>query len=222
MALFLLKEHIFNYNFDMTSKQIVREIVQKIFSGELSPNDKLPSENQIAIKYSSSRMMATKAYINLKQVGAIYSKPKKGFFVSEHFSGILRSIDDKFQVDNRIDNLVKIDILKNDLKNFVNEKFISFERDHIKFGKLIIKSKNWLNENYIKYEKNNDIVANLIWSNRLTNSVTFLKFEEFKAFNKKKNLVLTTIYYAIDGIAFVQKAVVKESIFTIMKNEWSI
>ena len=205
----------------MTSKDITREIVSKIYKKELLPNDKLPSEMQISIKYNVSRIVATKAYNSLKQIGAIYSIPKKGFFVAEHFSGIISSINDEYNIDELKDIKEYIALEHDGYINSISEKFLSFKREHFRDRQLVIVSHNWLNEDIQKYQ-NEDIVRKMIWDNKLISAVNILKFEHFNAFGQDVNLVNTKIFYSQKNIAYIQKNVVSPKFFSLIKKEWAI
>ncbi|OLS33977.1 trehalose operon repressor [Bacillus sp. MRMR6] len=60
---------------------IYNEIVEKIQSGELKPNTKLPSENELVEEYETSRETIRKALMMLSQNGYIQKIRGKGSFV---------------------------------------------------------------------------------------------------------------------------------------------
>jgi len=61
--------------------QIKEEILEKILSGELNPEDKIPSEEKIAQTYNISRMTARHAVTQLVNEGYLYRIHGKGTFV---------------------------------------------------------------------------------------------------------------------------------------------
>ncbi|MEW9051163.1 MAG: trehalose operon repressor [Neobacillus sp.] len=60
---------------------IYNEIVEKIKNGELKPNTKLPSENELVDQYETSRETIRKALMMLSQNGYIQKVRGKGSFV---------------------------------------------------------------------------------------------------------------------------------------------
>lgn len=62
---------------------IMDHLIQMIQSGKYEPDDKLPSENEIADWFKVPRITARKAYERLQELGYIYSKQGKGSFVQD-------------------------------------------------------------------------------------------------------------------------------------------
>ncbi len=67
---------------------IVDDIISDIQEGKYDPNDKLPSENELADKYMVPRIRIRKAYERLQELGYIYSRQGKGSFVKDRKSQI--------------------------------------------------------------------------------------------------------------------------------------
>lgn len=63
--------------------QIEDDMKELIFSEDIQPGDKLPSENKLAAKYQVSRQTVRKALQNLQAEGYIYSVHGSGTFCSE-------------------------------------------------------------------------------------------------------------------------------------------
>ncbi len=55
---------------------------QKILNGSLTPDDSLPSENELCRQFSTTRETVRKGLKQLEQEGLIYSLPRKGYFVN--------------------------------------------------------------------------------------------------------------------------------------------
>ncbi|NQZ66049.1 MAG: GntR family transcriptional regulator [Mycoplasmatales bacterium] len=202
----------------MNSKIISKIILQSIISGKLRSNEKLPSEKQLSIKHDVSRIVATNVYKNLKKIGAIYSIPKKGFFVAENLTGIVISVNNFYKIDKLIDSEPDIDlVLENDLYNF---KY--FKREHYSKGILKIVSYNWINTNSFEYKKNKDFIDDGILNEKITKSTHKLKFEKIFAFNHEENLVDTTFYYFNQNIIYIEKTIVDKKYFSLSKNDWNI
>ncbi|MCD7920150.1 MAG: GntR family transcriptional regulator [Clostridiales bacterium] len=65
------------------SEQLVAGIVRLVACGVLSPGEQLPSVRSMAQQLGINPNTVQKAYRALEQLGAIYSLPGKGSFVSE-------------------------------------------------------------------------------------------------------------------------------------------
>jgi GntR family transcriptional regulator len=61
--------------------RIADDLRGQIMSGELAPDDSLPSENELAARYGTSRPTVRRALLQLQAEGLIYSKQGKGWFV---------------------------------------------------------------------------------------------------------------------------------------------
>lgn len=68
--------------------QIALEIREDIFEGNLKPGDMLESESQLQNRYSASKVTVRKSLSELAQEGLVYSRPGKGYFVSEPTHGL--------------------------------------------------------------------------------------------------------------------------------------
>lgn len=81
--------------------QIKDQIIAQIEQGELTPGDKVGSENQLAERFSVSRMTARRALTELVEEGILLRAQGVGTFVSDHrpMSSILhiRSIKEEIQ-----------------------------------------------------------------------------------------------------------------------------
>lgn len=62
---------------------IMDHLIAAIQVGKYEPDDKLPSENELADQFKVPRMTARKAYERLQELGYIYSKQGKGSFVQD-------------------------------------------------------------------------------------------------------------------------------------------
>lgn len=62
---------------------IYKELRNQIVKGELKPGSILPSENELAARYETTRMTVRKSLQVLEHSGFIYSWPGKGYYVSE-------------------------------------------------------------------------------------------------------------------------------------------
>ncbi len=62
---------------------IIKDIKKSLNSGEYEPGDKIPSENELAEKYSVSRQTVRKALSKLIDEGYLYAKHGSGTFVAD-------------------------------------------------------------------------------------------------------------------------------------------
>lgn len=60
---------------------LVDELITQIKEGRYKPNEKLPSENELADQYRIPRMIVRKAYEQLQDLGFIFSKQGRGSYV---------------------------------------------------------------------------------------------------------------------------------------------
>ncbi|MGA5692717.1 GntR family transcriptional regulator [Cytobacillus pseudoceanisediminis] len=60
---------------------LVDELITQIKEGVYKPNEKLPSENELADQYGIPRMVVRKAYEQLQDLGFIFSKQGRGSYV---------------------------------------------------------------------------------------------------------------------------------------------
>lgn len=63
-------------------QQIVNQIKNKIFIGELEPHEALPSIRHLAKELTTSVITTKRAYEELEREGLIYTRAGKGSFVS--------------------------------------------------------------------------------------------------------------------------------------------
>ena len=61
---------------------IANDIKNRVLSGNLNPGDMLPSENELATQYGTSRMTVRKGLQALENEGMIYPWQGKGYFVA--------------------------------------------------------------------------------------------------------------------------------------------
>ena len=64
-------------------EEIVKQIINRIKSGELKPGDKLPTERELASQLKVSRTAIREALRSLEVMGVIDSKVGSGTFVKE-------------------------------------------------------------------------------------------------------------------------------------------
>jgi GntR family transcriptional regulator len=61
--------------------KIIDDLLQLIIEGDYKENDRLPSENELAIYYNLPRINVRNAFLKLEDMGYIYSKRGKGRFL---------------------------------------------------------------------------------------------------------------------------------------------
>ena len=94
-------------------QRIFNEIRAQIFNGQLVPGDMLPSENELAAMYGTSRVTVRKSLNMLENQRIIHSWHGKGYFVNapEHQRFTLIYENQKGQLDSRLHyiNLIRPD-----------------------------------------------------------------------------------------------------------------
>ncbi|MDO4961593.1 MAG: GntR family transcriptional regulator [Eubacteriales bacterium] len=65
---------------------VLDSIVNEIISGELSPGDKLPTENELSLKYGAGRNSVREAVKKLQAYGILYIKRADGTYVSDSYN----------------------------------------------------------------------------------------------------------------------------------------
>jgi GntR family transcriptional regulator len=92
---------------------LVDELISKIKEGTFKPNDKLPSENELADHYKVPRIVVRKAYEHLQELGYIFSRQGRGSYVQNRkpqipliltgdisFSEKMKELDYDFRTEN--------------------------------------------------------------------------------------------------------------------------
>ncbi|WP_289142862.1 GntR family transcriptional regulator [uncultured Brevibacillus sp.] len=63
--------------------EIIDQFIAEINAGKYKPNDKLPSENDLADLYKVPRMKVRRAYTRLQELGYVFSKQGMGSYVKD-------------------------------------------------------------------------------------------------------------------------------------------
>src|SRR6056297_4335974 len=66
-------------------EQIIEQIRELIYEGELKKGDRLPSERQLKKDLGVSRASIREAFSALEMIGLIESRPGEGTFIKERF-----------------------------------------------------------------------------------------------------------------------------------------
>ena len=127
--------------------QIKSALLDKIESGEMSPGDKVQSENQLAESFAVSRMTARRALTELVNEGILARSQGVGTFVSDRrpMSSILkiRSIDDEImQRGHRYSN--KVLSVESILSSEKQSVWLGVAADSVVFHTKIVHMENGL------------------------------------------------------------------------------
>ena len=99
-------------------EQIVNQIKNQIISGELQPDEALPSIRALARDLRISVITTKRAYDELEKEGFLYTIPAKGFFVAAKNTELLREENLK-QIESHLTEAVRLaascGLAKNDL-----------------------------------------------------------------------------------------------------------
>ena len=206
----------------MTSKALAQKIINKIEQGHYVKNEKLPSENQFVIKYGVSRTLVSRAFEILKQTGAIYSIPKKGYFVAEFFSGLVQSVAFFVKASHWEDQKVSIKIpefIKAKTK-LANVKTIScLKRTYFKDRQKIAIAYNWYDFQKFNITSQKPIIDTLLDQGILKSSISNYVFENENEFTNSLNIINYQINYSYDAVVHAAKIIVKPPYFYLVKQE---
>lgn len=132
---------------------IFQELREQIVKGALIQGDLLPSENELCARYEASRETVRKGLKELEQQGLIYSRPRRGYFVSapQHDEFTLSFSPDVLSGENRFKEIKIIwpaEEIQEALQIPSNQKVIAFYRVNYTNGR-----QNGLEIKYIPYTK---------------------------------------------------------------------
>ena len=98
-------------------EQIVNQIKNQIISGELQPDEALPSIRALARDLRISVITTKRAYAELEKEGFLYAIPAKGFFVAAKNTELLR--EENLKIEAHLTEAVRLaascGLAKNDL-----------------------------------------------------------------------------------------------------------
>jgi len=98
-------------------KQVVSGIKDKVLSGELKPDEQIPSVRQLATDMNINPNTIAKAYAELERLDILYSSLGRGYFVNPDLS--------------KAKNAEEEDVRKGLLLCVENAKKCGIEKDHI-------------------------------------------------------------------------------------------
>ncbi len=137
----------------MTKKEYIKRYFKlKLQSGEWQANDRVLSENQIAIKFNCSRITARQSIQPFVFSGVLTPKKGVGYIISDHYKNIgYKSISEKYSPDHiEIKPLCDIDQeIKNELNIQKKDNVIYFIKNYYKNNKIIIKQLTAVNKEMI-------------------------------------------------------------------------
>lgn len=204
------------------TKDIVNEIIGKICAKEFKENDRLPSEQQLSIRYKVSRIVATSVYKELIKLGAIYSIQRQGYFVARYFSGVALSLCEEYNITEVKDKVQNIAFTKFMKDEHWNNNYFSFKRKHYIDNKLIIESDNWIDPN-IKYKINETDLNSNFGFIKIVSTITILRFEKALAFGHKYNLISYRISYNQNNqIAWIARYIVDPEFFKMIRQQFNL
>ncbi len=146
-------------------EQIIEDIQKKISKGVFKPGDMIPSENQLAKEYNSSRTTIHKGLSQLSKSGFIYSVHGKGNFVCAPDSKFVLHFKEKDIIDKYLEKVKLLEV------NIINPP--DKVKKHLivhKNGQVIIIRRLFISETgpfaydekYIPYEKSKPVVEEII------------------------------------------------------------
>ena len=123
-------------------KNVSKYILLKIFTRQWLQGKKIPSKKALAIKFDTTDQIIMKVLNRFKTSGLIYSKEKKGYYISSNkysyffysveeftsFNKIDTTTIDDFKIDNKIKKIIKQNNL--DFLDFIKSNNSSFVRKY--------------------------------------------------------------------------------------------
>lgn len=133
--------------------KIANELRKRIFDGELNPGDLLPSENDLAAMFDSSRITTRKSLSILENEGLVYALHGKGYYVQtpEHnkYTMYFKDYDDDLDIKIQYITVIPTsDELIKSLSLKTGQRIILIRRILLKEDKPIA-----CDEKYIPYHK---------------------------------------------------------------------
>ncbi|VEU59414.1 GntR family transcriptional regulator [Mesomycoplasma neurolyticum] len=209
-----------------TKKEIVlKYLIDLIVSKKKKPNEIMPSEGYLMLRFKISRITAINAYKKLEAIGAVYNISKQGRFVAENFFGLIKPFSFSFPI-----NKVTINkIYKKEPKWFKDFNIIFdygyavFQKQYFKNSEEIMMSENFISKKYNIPKTFNDTFSftNFLLEkeNYLKNTVYKLRYEKVNMYGFEYLVVVYSWSYDEEGIAIASRFVVKPKYFQFSHQE---
>jgi DNA-binding FadR family transcriptional regulator len=78
------KENLGRFKPESIRAQVVREIENRIFSGEFTIGERLPPERELALELGVSRSLVNLAILDLESMGFLHIVPRQGTFIADY------------------------------------------------------------------------------------------------------------------------------------------
>ena len=109
--------------------QIYNQFKERILSGEISPGTKIPSLRRFAKDNAISVTTVETAYNQLLVEGYIESRPKSGYYVSDHIAEVVSDLKTEFKEES-LESILPMDDSKN-----VRDKSLIYDEESFEFSK---------------------------------------------------------------------------------------
>lgn len=109
--------------------QIYNQFKERILSGEISPGTKIPSLRRFAKDNAISVTTVETAYNQLLVEGYIESRPKSGYYVSDHIAEVVSDLKMEFKEES-LESILPMDDSKN-----VRDKSLIYDEESFEFSK---------------------------------------------------------------------------------------
>lgn len=207
-----------------STAEITKILAKMITTGEYKSNDKLPSENQLVIKYGISRAITNKVFNNLKEMDLVYSKPHQGYFVAEYFAGITLPYHVKYNIDKWE---VEETTISDHFIKFIEENNLPMEKEVLKKKMysnkdlLLISEINWYKPTLLlnDIQKNYSLTDQLSDRGLLKNVTVISRFEKDKSLNNDLQMVEYKIFYGENEVLATSRNVISHKVWRTIKKE---
>ncbi len=174
---------------------IIDELMTDIHNGRYDINEKLPSENQLADQFHASRMTIRKVYTRLQEMGYVYPKQGKGWYLKNRQKHIELVLSGKESFSRKMKNkgysLISQNIccvkIQYDSKIY-QELDIRREDEVYKIGRLrmIDNRPIALHHSYVAKSRFPDIEAA---GSRIVSMFDYYKSQGYKEFKSDKSIL---------------------------------
>ncbi|WP_033161171.1 winged helix-turn-helix domain-containing protein [[Mycoplasma] collis] len=209
-------------------EKLLKYLIDLIINKQKKPNEIMPSEQWLMLRFDVSRITAINAYKKLEAIGAVYNIPKQGRFVAENFFGLIKPFAHAYVINNF--EIKKIAKKKpkwfEEFKIIFNDDYNVYQKKYFKDDEYIIFSENYVTKKYEMPKKfdNNFSFTNFFQEKNdfLKSAVYKLRYEKVNIFNCKYLVVVYCWYYDNNGIVWASKFIVKPKYFIFSHQEKSL
>ncbi|UVD81905.1 GntR family transcriptional regulator [Mycoplasma iguanae] len=216
-----------NENLNLTQR-IMLYLKEIMDNKKVDIDQQLPSEHFLMEKFYCSRLTVVQVYNKLKSLGAVYTKPKKGYFVARNYHNLIKPISGSIKY-NKTNILNKSNYENTWFKDYeikFDYGFNAFTKQYFNDLEMIMEADYFISKKYnqstnIEFEQN--IIEYLVGKILVLNNVVYhLQYEDNNLWEYKKIVVIYMYGYDEEGIIIAAKYKIKPEHFKFSKQEFSL